>query len=196
MSRQWDRARPEEGAGPWPVRRLGSRATMDIHTESNATEIRPFRIDIPQADLDELRARLESTRWPDQVPDSGWDYGIPLDYVQQLAEYWRTSYDWRVHEQALNAFAQFTTRIDGQRVHFLHVSSPEPDAIPLIMTHGWPGSIVEFINIIGPLTNPPGAPRRPSRRVPPRSAIDSGLRVLWAHARQRVERAPHRASLG
>ncbi len=127
---------------------------MDIHTESNATEIRPFRIDIPQADLDELRARLESTRWPDQVPDSGWDYGIPLDYVQQLAEYWRTSYDWRVHEQALNAFPQFTTGIDGQRVHFLHVSSPEPDAIPLIMTHGWPGSIVEFINIIGPLTNP------------------------------------------
>src|SRR6266851_1156380 len=154
MSRQWDRARPEEGAGPWPVRRLGSRATMDIHTESNATEIRPFRIDIPQADLHELRARLESTRWPDQVPDSGWDYGIPLDYVQQLAEYWRTSYDWRVHEQALNAFPQFTTGIDGQRVHFLHVSSPEPDAIPLIMTHGWPGSIVEFINIIGPLTNP------------------------------------------
>ncbi len=127
---------------------------MDNHTESNAAEIRPFRIEIPQADLDELRARLESTRWPDQVPDSGWDYGIPLDYVQQLAEYWRTSYDWRVHEQALNAFAQFTTGIDGQRVHFLHVSSPEPDAIPLIMTHGWPGSIVEFINIIGPLTNP------------------------------------------
>jgi epoxide hydrolase len=127
---------------------------MDIHTESNATEIRPFRIEIPQTDLDELRARLESTRWPDQVPDSGWDYGIPLDYVQQLAEYWRTSYYWRVHEQALNAFPQFTTGIDGQRVHFLHVSSPEPDATPLIMTHGWPGSIVEFINIIGPLTNP------------------------------------------
>ncbi len=127
---------------------------MDNHTESNAAEIRPFRIEIPQADLDDLRARLESTRWPGQVPDSGWDYGIPLDYVQQLAEYWRTSYDWRVHEQALNAFAQFTTVIDGQRVHFLHVSSPEPDAMPLIMTHGWPGSIVEFINIIGPLTNP------------------------------------------
>jgi microsomal epoxide hydrolase len=127
---------------------------MDDHTESSATEIRPFRIDIPQADLDDLRARLESTRWPDQLPDSGWDYGIPLDYVQQLAEYWRTSYDWRVHEQALNAFPQFTTEIDGQRVHFLHVRSPEPDAMPLIMTHGWPGSIVEFINIIGPLTDP------------------------------------------
>ncbi len=154
MLGHWERARRQEGAGSWPVQRLGSRATMDNHTESNAAEIRPFRIEIPQADLDDLRARLESTRWPDQVPDSGWDYGIPLDYVQQLAEYWRTSYDWRVHEQALNAFAQFTTVIDGQRVHFLHVSSPEPDAMPLIMTHGWPGSIVEFINIIGPLTNP------------------------------------------
>ena len=154
MSRRRERARPEEGAGSWPVRRLGSRATMDNHTESSATEIRPFLIEIPQADLDDLRARLESTRWPDQVPDSGWDYGIPLDYVQQLAGYWRTSYDWRVHERALNAFPQFTTVIDGHRVHFLHVISPEPDAIPLIMTHGWPGSIVEFINIIGPLTNP------------------------------------------
>jgi epoxide hydrolase len=121
---------------------------------SHATEIRAFRIDIAQAELDDLRARLESTRWPDQLPDSGWDYGIPLDYVQQLAAYWRTSYDWRVHEQALNAFPQFTTVIDGQRVHFLHVRSAEPDAIPLIITHGWPGSIVEFVNIIGPLTNP------------------------------------------
>ncbi len=130
---------------------------MDNHTESatsNATEIRPFRIDIPQASLDDLRARLESTRWPDQLPGVGWDYGIPLDYVQQLADYWRTSYDWRVHERTLNDFPQFTTMIDGQRAHFLHVRSPEPDATPLIITHGWPGSIVEFINIIGPLTDP------------------------------------------
>jgi pimeloyl-ACP methyl ester carboxylesterase len=130
---------------------------MDNHTESatsNATEIRPFRIDIPQASLDDLRARLESTRWPDQLPGVGWDYGIPLDYVQQLADYWRTSYDWRVHERTLNDFPQFTTIIDRQRTHFLHVRSPEPDAMPLIITHGWPGSIVEFINIIGPLTDP------------------------------------------
>ena len=130
---------------------------MDNHTESatsNATEIRPFRIDIPQASLDDLRARLESTRWPDHLPGVGWDYGIPLDYVQQLANYWRTSYDWRVHERTLNDFPQFTTMIDGQCAHFLHVRSPEPDAMPLIITHGWPGSIVEFINIIGPLTDP------------------------------------------
>lgn len=127
---------------------------MDNQTESQQTQTRPFRIDIPQADLDDLRTRLASTRWPDQLPDVGWDYGIPLDYVQHLAEYWRTSYDWRVHEQTLNSFPQFTTTIDGQRVHFLHVRSPEPGALPLVITHGWPGSIVEFINIIGPLTNP------------------------------------------
>jgi epoxide hydrolase len=127
---------------------------MDDQTESQETQMRPFRIDIPQADLDDLRTRLASTRWPDQLPGVGWDYGIPLDYVQHLAEYWRTSYDWRVHEQTLNNFPQFTTTIDGQRVHFLHVRSPEASALPLIITHGWPGSIVEFINIIGPLTNP------------------------------------------
>src|SRR5262249_47109009 len=88
------------------------------------------------------------------LPGVGWDYGIPVDYMQRLAEYWRTSYDWRPHEQTLNSFPQFTTTIDGQRVHFLHVRSPEPNAVPLIITHGWPGSVVEFINIIGPFTDP------------------------------------------
>ncbi|MBO0803890.1 MAG: epoxide hydrolase [Nocardiopsaceae bacterium] len=116
--------------------------------------IRPFRIDIPQADLDDLRARLARTRWPDELPGVGWDYGIPLGYVRDLAEYWRARYDWRVHERRLNEFPQFTTEIDGQRVHFLHVRSPEADATPLIMTHGWPGSIVEFTEVIGPLTDP------------------------------------------
>ena len=101
--------------------------------------IQPFRIDIPQADLDDLTARLDRTRWPDQLPGVGWDYGIPLDYVQELAGYWRTSYDWRVHEQRLNEFPQFTTAIDGQTIHFLHVRSSERDALPLIITHGWPG---------------------------------------------------------
>jgi len=116
--------------------------------------IQPFRIDIGQADLDDLKARLARTRWPDQLPGVGWDYGIALDYVKELAEYWRTSYDWRVHEQRLNAFPQFTTTIDGQNIHFLHVRSTERDALPLIITHGWPGSVVEFMEIIGPLTDP------------------------------------------
>jgi microsomal epoxide hydrolase len=116
--------------------------------------IQPFLINIGQADLDDLRARLARTRWPDQLPGTGWDYGIALEAVQELAEYWRTGYDWRVHERRLNSFAQFTTTIDGQNVHFLHVRSDEPGALPLIMTHGWPGSIVEFTEVIGPLTNP------------------------------------------
>jgi pimeloyl-ACP methyl ester carboxylesterase len=118
------------------------------------TAVEPFRIDVPQADLDDLRGRLARTRWPDQLPGVGWDYGIPLDYVQELAEYWRTGYDWRVHEEKLNAFPQFTTVIDGQRVHFLHVRSGVPDAMPLVITHGWPGSIAEFMEVIGPLTDP------------------------------------------
>jgi epoxide hydrolase len=118
------------------------------------TGVEAFRIDVPQADLDDLRGRLARTRWPDQLPGVGWDYGIPLDYVQELAEYWRTGYDWRVHEEKLNAFPQFTTVIDGQRVHFLHVRSGVPDAMPLVITHGWPGSIAEFMEVIGPLTDP------------------------------------------
>jgi epoxide hydrolase len=116
--------------------------------------IEEFRIDIPQAELDDLRDRLGRTRWPDQLPGVGWDYGIALDDVRELAEYWRTGYDWRVHERRLNSFPQFTTEIDGQVVHFLHVRSAAPGAMPLIMTHGWPGSVVEFMEIIGPLTDP------------------------------------------
>jgi len=116
--------------------------------------IEEFRIDIPQAELDDLRERLGRTRWPDQLPGTGWDYGIALDVVRELAEYWRTGYDWRVQERRLNSFPQFTTVIDGQTVHFLHVRSASPGALPLIMTHGWPGSVVEFMEIIGPLTDP------------------------------------------
>jgi len=127
---------------------------MSAHHESGGTPIQPFRVDIPQADLADLRTRLARTRWPDQLPEVGWDYGIPLDYVRELAGYWRASYDWRAHERRLNAFPQYTTVIDGQRVHFLHVRSPEPDALPLILTHGWPGSVVEFTGVIGPLTDP------------------------------------------
>jgi pimeloyl-ACP methyl ester carboxylesterase len=122
--------------------------------DTNSTEIRPFRVQIPQSDLDDLNVRLARTRWPDELPDVGWSYGTPPSYLKELAEYWRTSYDWREHEARLNEFPQFTTTIDGQNIHFLHVRSPEPNALPLILTHGWPGSIVEFMDIIGPLTDP------------------------------------------
>lgn len=120
----------------------------------NMSEVRSFRIEVPEADLEDLRQRLARTRWPEEVPGVGWDYGVPLDYLRELADYWRTSYDWRKHEARLNEFPQFMTTIDGQVVHFLHVRSPEPDALPLIIAHGWPGSIVEFAGIIGPLADP------------------------------------------
>ncbi|MFD6456303.1 epoxide hydrolase family protein, partial [Nocardia sp. NPDC060220] len=116
--------------------------------------ITPFRIDVPQSQLDDLHRRLDDTRWPDGVTGVGWAQGIPLDYTQELVRYWRTTYDWRAQEARLNAFPQFRTEIDGHAVHFLHVRSAEPGAMPLILTHGWPGSIVEFLDVIGPLTDP------------------------------------------
>lgn len=116
--------------------------------------VRPFRIDIPQEALDDLHDRLARTRWPDELPGAGADYGVPLDHVRGLAERWQDGYDWRAWEARLNAFDQAVTTLDGHPVHFLHVRSPEPGALPLILTHGWPGSIVEFIDVIGPLTDP------------------------------------------
>jgi pimeloyl-ACP methyl ester carboxylesterase len=117
-------------------------------------EIRPFRIDVPETELEDLRDRLAKTRWPDELPDVGWSYGVALDYVKEMTEHWRTSFDWRKQEAILNEFPQFTTTIDGTSVHFLHVRSPEPNAMPLILTHGWPGSVAEFLDVIGSLTDP------------------------------------------
>jgi epoxide hydrolase len=116
--------------------------------------VRPFRIEIPATVLDDLHVRLAQTRWPDELPGAGDRYGVPLGYIRELADYWRDGYDWREREARLNAYPQFKTTIDGQDVHFLHVRSPDSDALPLIATHGWPGSIVEYLDVIGPLTDP------------------------------------------
>ncbi|MFG1818185.1 epoxide hydrolase family protein [Kribbella sp. NPDC049174] len=116
--------------------------------------IKSFRIDIPQSTLDDLATRLENTRLPAALPGDDWDTGVPVGWLSELVDYWRTGYDWRKAEAELNAYPQFTTTIDGQRIHFLHVKSAEPDALPLVLTHGWPGSIVEFLDVIGPLTDP------------------------------------------
>jgi epoxide hydrolase len=121
---------------------------------ATSTEIRPFRIDIPDRDLDDLGDRLARTRWPDELPGGGWGGGVPLDYLRQLADHWRSGFDWRAQEARLNALPQLTTEIDGQRIHFLHVRSPEPDALPLLVTHGYPSSVVEFLELIGPLSDP------------------------------------------
>jgi epoxide hydrolase len=117
-------------------------------------EIRPFRIDVPQAAVDDLGERLARTRWPAEPEGVGWSRGVPVGYLRELAEYWRTAYDWRRHEARLNQLPQFTTTVDGANLHFLHVPSPEPEATPLLLIHGWPGSVVEFLELIGPLTDP------------------------------------------
>jgi epoxide hydrolase len=133
-------------------------------------EFTPFRIDVPQADLDDLRDRLARTRWPRELPGAGWERGTPIGYLRELAEYWRNEFDWRAQEARLNEFPQFTTVIDGQEIHFLHVRSPEPDALPLLVSHGWPSSVVEFEKVIGPLTDPRahgGDPRQAFHLVVP-----------------------------
>ena len=116
--------------------------------------ITPFRIDIPQADLDDLRRRLHDTRWPDAETPDDWSQGVPLAYAKEFAGYWADGYDWRAREAHLNRHAQFTTEIDGVDVHFIHARSSEAHARPLLITHGWPGSVVEFNKVIEPLTDP------------------------------------------
>ncbi|MFI6294981.1 epoxide hydrolase family protein [Nonomuraea sp. NPDC050790] len=116
--------------------------------------IRPFRIEIPQEQLDDLAARLDATRWPDELPGVGWSRGVPVGYLRELAGHWRTRYDWRAHEAEINEHPQYLTAIDGQNVHFLHVRSPEPDATPLLLLHGWPGAVTDFLDVIGPLSDP------------------------------------------
>lgn len=127
--------------------------TRPIISEES-TEIQPFRISVAQDDLEDLRYRLSRTRWPEKLGEAGWKYGVSLDYVKELALYWEKEYDWRKFEARLNEYPQFTTNIDGANIHFLHVRSPEPDAFPLLLTHAWPSSIVEFLEIIGPLSDP------------------------------------------
>ncbi len=132
-------------------------------TNPTTHEIEEFRVSIPQADLDDLADRLARTRWPSSLPGAawdrgapgaGWERGVPVGYLRELVEYWRDGFDWRAQEARLNSYPQYTTRIDGQKIHFLHVKSPEPDATPLLLLHGWPGSVVEFTRVIGPLSDP------------------------------------------
>ncbi len=121
---------------------------------TDTEDVHPFRIDIPQAALDDLAARLDATRWPAPLPGDDWDTGVPTTWLRGIVEHWRHGYDWRAAERELNAVPQFTTEIDGQRIHFLHARSAHPDALPLVLTHGWPGSVVEFLDLVGPLTDP------------------------------------------
>jgi hypothetical protein len=129
---------------------------MSVPTEdlAGATAIRPFRVDIPEEALDDLRRRIAATRWPSKELVADRTQGVQLATLQALARYWATDYDWRKAEAKLNALPQFTTEIDGVNIHFLHIKSPHEDALPLIMTHGWPGSVIELLEAVGPLTDP------------------------------------------
>ena len=116
--------------------------------------IRPFTIAVPDSDLADLRRRLAATRWPDHIPGSGWDYGCDLAWLQDLAGHWADGYDWRAAEAELNALDHVVTEVDGQRIHAIHQRSPHDDALPLVLSHGWPGSVIEFLDMVGPLTDP------------------------------------------
>jgi pimeloyl-ACP methyl ester carboxylesterase len=116
--------------------------------------IEPFEIRVDNSVLDDVRSRLAQTRFPDQIEDTGWEYGIPIDYLRELVGHWRDGYDWRAQEARLNELAHFRTDLDGQSIHFVHTHSPHPDALPLLLTHGWPGSVVEFLDVIPRLTEP------------------------------------------
>jgi pimeloyl-ACP methyl ester carboxylesterase len=133
---------------------LAAQTAATPVTAPEDTAIRPFRVNIPEEELVDLRRRIAMTRWPDQETVADQSQGVPLATMKELASYWGTDYDWRKAEAKLNAYPQFVTNIDGLDIHFIHVRSPHPNAMPLIVTHGWPGSVIEQLKIIDPLTNP------------------------------------------
>ena len=148
----------ETTAGSTAFTALGIGMAANLFAAANpttaSTAITPFTIDVPQNALDDLKRRLDLTRWPNLQTVSDWSQGVPLEKARALVEYWRTQYDWRRAEKKINGFAQYRTEIDGVGIHFIHVRSKHEDALPVILTHGWPGSIVEFLKVINPLANP------------------------------------------
>ncbi|MEI8409145.1 MULTISPECIES: epoxide hydrolase family protein [unclassified Kribbella] len=164
--------------------------------------MREFRIDVPDEALTDLAERLRRVRWPEQLPGDGWERGVPVGYLREVVERWKT-YDWRTWEARLNGYPQYTTRIDEQTIHFVHVRSPQPDAMPLVLTHGWPGSVAEFLPVIGPLTDPAsygGDPRDAFHIVAP-SVPGHGFSVPlestgWNHRRIAYAWAELMARLG
>ena len=126
----------------------------DTTTASAETGVRPFRIEVPEREIEELLRRIDATRWPTKELVADRSQGVQLDAIQELARFWTTDYDWRKCEVRLNALPQFKTKVDGLDIHFIHVESKHENALPLIMTHGWPGSIIELLETIGPLTDP------------------------------------------
>jgi epoxide hydrolase len=137
---------------------LSARGSADkaaqIALPAATKDVSPFKVRVPQAALDDLKERLANARWPDKEPVTDWSQGVPLAKAQALVEYWRTRYDWRRAESSLNALPQFRSQIDGLGIHFIHVRSKHENALPIMLTHGWPGSIIEFMQVVGPLVDP------------------------------------------
>ncbi len=151
-----------------------------------ATEsVEPFKVSMPQTAIDDLKRRLALTRWPERETVSDWSQGVPLQKAQALIAYWRDKYNWRRFEARINAFPQYRTQIDGLGIHFIHVRSPQQNALPIILTHGWPGSVVEFMEVIGP-----------GRGVPCRRAVAPGLWLLRQACRDGLGREQDRPRLG
>ena len=144
---------------------LGAVPHLSAQARPADDAITPFRISIPDAVLRDVKERLSRTRFPDQLQNVGWDYGADPAYIKPLVEYWRDRFDWRAQERRLNAFDQYTTVIDGLRIHFIHQKSAVPGTMPLVLTHGWPGSIYEFHKVIGPLTDPVKYGGRPEDEI-------------------------------
>ena len=162
-------------------------------TVETATEIRPFHVEIPEEQLDDLRRRIAATRWPSKELVEDRSQGVQLATLQALARYWATDYDWRKAEAKLNALPQFTTEIDGVEIHFIHVKSEHEDALPLIMTHGWPGSVIELLEPSG------RSPTRPRTAAAPRMrstscCLPSRVRLLRRADRARLGPGPDRGA--
>ena len=178
---------------------VGAQTTTAAPATRQAAEdpsIRPFKVQVPQAALDDLRRRIAATRWPDKETVADRSQGAQLAKLQELVRYWGSGYDWRKAEAKLNALPQFMTNIDGVDIHFIHVRSRHQNALPVIVTHGWPGSVIEQLKIIGPLTDPTahGGTRR--GRFRRRHPVLAGLRLLGQADGHRLGSRPHRASLG
>ena len=155
----------------------------------------PFEASITEAEITDLRERLRRTRWPEPEPVDDWSQGLPLAYAQELCRSWAEDYDFGFAKR-LNAFPQYRDTVDGLGIHFLHVRSPEPEAFPLVLTHGWPGSVLEFLEVLGPLTDPTRAWRGPGRRVPRGRAVVARIRLERQADHDRVGRESNRARLG
>ncbi len=158
--------------------------------------IRPFRVSVPEEELTDLRRRVAATRWPDRETVDDRSQGAQLARIQELVRYWGTEYDWRKAEAKLNALPQFVTKIDGLDIHFIHVRSRHPNALPLIMTHGWPGSVFELLKIIGPLTDPTAHGGRAGGRLRRRSALHAWLRLLGEAEAHGLGTGPDGARVG